>query len=57
MGEPKTRTLRLTLPAEVWERLDNEAAANGLSIGTFGRRLIVDRDTRRQDRLNPGAKS
>lgn len=42
-----TRTIRAELPVAVWDRLAAEAAANGISLGTHLRRLIVARDARK----------
>lgn len=40
----KDRRLTLALPIDVWRRLHREAAEQGVSIGTLGRRLLVERD-------------
>jgi hypothetical protein len=42
-----TRTLRTELPADVWDRLADEAAAAGIPLGRLVRQLIVARDRRK----------
>lgn len=42
--------LTIDLPPDVWHRLEDEAAAEGRKIGPHLRRLVIDRDTKRQAR-------
>lgn len=49
-----SKLLRLDLPDDVWDRLNAEAAASGLKIGLYVKRLIIARDERRVSR-NPGS--
>lgn len=46
MPSPNVKLLRVDLPADVWDRLNNEAADDGKKIGAFARDLIVKRDAR-----------
>lgn len=48
---PKNRTIRTDIPTEVWDRLADEAAAQGIPLGRFLKNLIVTRDAKRQARL------
>lgn len=43
---PRLRTLRADIPADVWSRLEAEAAEHGMKIGAYLRTLIVRRDAR-----------
>jgi hypothetical protein len=56
-----SKLLRTDLPDDVWERLNDEAAAHGMKIGLYVKRLIVARDAKRVSRAsvsrNAGAKS
>ena len=52
MSTPAKR-LTLALPADVWDRLDAEAKALGVSIGTHARVLIIARDERKQKNTPP----
>lgn len=50
--KPRVPTKRLTvdLPAEVWDRLNAEAAAKGQKIGLFAKGLIITRDEKVQQK-------
>lgn len=41
------KLLRVDLPADVWDRLNAEAAQAGLKIGKHAQELIVARDARK----------
>lgn len=43
-----SKRLTLDLPADVWERLDEEAQVAGKRIAGFTSDLIIARDTRKQ---------
>lgn len=47
MTAAENKRLTVSLPADVWERLRDEAATKNVSIGTFARTLIVNRDEKR----------
>jgi hypothetical protein len=53
-----TRTLRTELPADVWQRLADEAAVTGIPLARLVRQLIVARDRRKYpDAQTPDARS
>jgi hypothetical protein len=44
--DKKDRRLTTSLPVDVWDRLDAEARAQGITVATLLRRLVIARDKR-----------